>query len=76
MLCNREQPGFDDVRTMLNMATDGFHSGEQRARIDLMIKQYRMARKRRLLRLALRLWRRTEARQRAEKLEKEPERVH
>jgi hypothetical protein len=46
------------------------------ARISLMVALYGEAKHRRLLRRALKLWRRTEAHELTEKYESQPERVH
>jgi hypothetical protein len=46
------------------------------ARVDQMIKVYAEAKHRRLLRRAIKLWRRTEAYQLTEKHEAQPHRVH
>jgi hypothetical protein len=46
------------------------------ARISQMVAQYGEAKHRRLLRLALKLWRRTEAHHLTEKYESRPERIH
>ena len=46
---------------------------ERLARIDQMIEEYRSAKQRRLVRQAIRLWRRTQARQNLAELEAQPE---
>jgi hypothetical protein len=46
------------------------------ARISQMVAHYGEAKHRRLLRTALKLWRRTEAHQLTEKHESRPERIH
>jgi hypothetical protein len=46
------------------------------ARISQMVAHYGEAKHRRLLRAALKLWRRTEAHQLTEKHESRPERIH
>jgi hypothetical protein len=46
------------------------------ARISQMVAHYGEAKHRRLLRRALKLWRRTEALQLTEKCESQPQRVH
>jgi len=49
---------------------------ERLSRIEQMIDEYREAKRRRLVRRAIRLWRRTEARQQLIHLEAPSERVH
>jgi len=49
---------------------------ERISRIEQMIDEYREAKRRRLVRRAIRLWRKTEARQQLIHLEAPPERVH
>jgi hypothetical protein len=49
---------------------------EQLERIELLIEQYRVAKQRRLMRLAMKLWRRTQSDQQLLKLEASAERVH
>jgi len=49
---------------------------DRRARIERMIEHYRLAKGRRLQRLAMSLWRRLEAQQALVELEKPFERVH
>jgi hypothetical protein len=49
---------------------------ERRARIEQMIEEYRVAKQRRLLRWAVRLWRKAEARQQFVAVEPPPDRVH
>jgi len=49
---------------------------ERISRIEQMIDEYREAKRRRLVRRAIRLWRRTEARQQLIHLEAPSERVH
>jgi hypothetical protein len=49
---------------------------ERRARIDLMFDEYRAAKRRRLIRRAIKLWRKAEAHQRLVTLESQPERIH
>jgi len=46
------------------------------ARIDRMMEQYRLAKKRRLVRQAMTLWRKIEAHQRVLNFEKPVDRVH
>jgi hypothetical protein len=46
------------------------------ARIARVIEQYKLAKQRRLLRRAMRQWRRAEAHQQVVNLEMPPERVH
>jgi hypothetical protein len=48
----------------------------RRARIDQMIEQYRVAKQRRLMRRAVRLWRQAETDHQLVRLEALPERVH
>jgi DNA-binding transcriptional regulator YbjK len=48
----------------------------QRERIDQMIEQYRVAKQRRLMRRAMRLWRQAETDHQLVKLDAPPERVH
>ena len=58
------------------MDIDRSSTGERLARIENIIEEYRAVKQRRLLRLAMRLWRRAEARQRLVALERPLERVH
>jgi hypothetical protein len=58
------------------MEIDRKESAERRARIDQLIEKYRQARQRRLLRRAVTLLRKTEARQQFVRMEKPPQRVH
>ena len=46
------------------------------ARISQMVAHYGEAKHRRLLRIALKVWRRTEAHQLTEKYEPRPDRIH
>jgi hypothetical protein len=58
------------------MAIDLAESAERRTRIEQLIEEYRVAKQRRLLLRAVRLWRKTEARQRFVDVEASPQRVH
>jgi hypothetical protein len=58
------------------MAIDQSDPGERRARIENIIEEYRAVKQRKLLRLAIRRWRTTAARQRLDEFESRPERVH
>jgi hypothetical protein len=58
------------------MAIDLAESTERRTRIEQLIEEYRAAKQRRLLQRAVRLWRKTEARQRFVDVEASPQRVH
>jgi len=58
------------------MAIDLAESAERRARIEQLIQEYRAAKERRLLKRAVRLWRKTEARQGFVEIESSPQRVH
>jgi hypothetical protein len=58
------------------MAIDRSGTSDRLARIENVIEEYRAVKQRRLLRLAMRLWRRAEARQRPVGLETPLERVH
>lgn len=58
------------------MAIDRSGTSDRLARIENVIEEYRALKQRRLLRLAVRLWRRAEARQRLAALETPLERVH
>ena len=58
------------------MVMDRIDSAERLARIAQLIEEYRAAKQRRLLRRAVRLWRKTEARQRFVQLETPTHRVH
>jgi hypothetical protein len=58
------------------MAIDRSGTGERLARIEHIIEAYRAAKQQRLLRLAIRRWRTTAARQRLEEFETRPQRVH
>jgi hypothetical protein len=55
---------------------DHANTGGRHARIERMIEQYRLAKKRRLLRQAIAFWRKLEARQALERFEQQSERVH
>jgi len=46
------------------------------ARLDRLIEQYRLAKKRRLVRQAMSLWRKIQAHQRVLDFEKSDERIH
>jgi hypothetical protein len=48
----------------------------RRERIDQVIEQYRLAKQRRLMRRAMRLWRKAETDHQLVKLDAPPERVH
>jgi len=48
----------------------------RRERIEQMIEQYRLAKQRRLMRQAMRLWRKAETDHQLIKLDAPPERVH
>ena len=48
----------------------------RRERIDQMIEQYHLAKQRRLMRRAMRLWRQAETDHQLVKLDAPPERVH
>jgi hypothetical protein len=58
------------------MEIDRTERAERLARIERLIEEYRLAKQRRLLPRAIRLWRKTEARQRFVELEASPQRVH
>jgi hypothetical protein len=58
------------------MAIDSSATSERLAQIEHVIEQYRALKQQRLLRLAMRLWRRAESRQRLVPLEAPLERVH
>ncbi len=58
------------------MPIDLTDTDDRRARIERMIERYRLAKKRRLLRRAMTLWRQFEALQAFAELEKPLERVH
>ena len=62
--------------TLGSMAIDRNEPAERRARIDQLIEEYRAAKQRRLVRLAIELWRDTEARQQFVELEAPPQRIH
>jgi hypothetical protein len=49
---------------------------ERRTRIEQLIEQYRAAKQRRIVRLALRLWRATEADERLAEFEARADRIH
>jgi hypothetical protein len=55
---------------------EGFATLNRRARIELMIEVHRRARQRRLVRLALRIWRRTATEQQLARLDARPQRIH
>ena len=58
------------------MTIDRSGTSERLARIENIIAAYRAVKQRRLLGLAIRLWRRAEAQQQFVALEIPPERVH
>jgi hypothetical protein len=58
------------------ISIDDADRGDRIARIERMIELYRHAKKRRLVRQAMTLWRRVESQQRLREFEKPPERVH
>jgi hypothetical protein len=58
------------------MAVDDRDSAERIARIEQMIAEYRHEKERKLMRRAMRLWRRAEADQRCVDLERLAARVH
>jgi hypothetical protein len=49
---------------------------ERRARIERLIAEFREAKKRRLVKVALKLWRQSEAEQRLLSFEAPPDRIH
>jgi len=55
---------------------DAVETAERVARLERMIEEYRAATERRLLRRAIKLWRRAEACQKLVALETQPERIH
>jgi hypothetical protein len=55
---------------------EGFATLNRRARIELMIEFHRRARQRRLMRLAMRMWRRTATEQQLARLGARPARIH
>jgi hypothetical protein len=55
---------------------DGAGRRDRIARIERMIEHYREAKKRRLVRQAMTLWRQVEAQEKLRGFEKPPERVH
>jgi hypothetical protein len=76
-LCNSEQPGAVITASLTRqMPENPAQAKARRARIDQMIEQYRVAKQRRLMRLAMRLWRQAETDHQLVKLEAPPERVH
>ena len=62
--------------TLDSMAIDSSATRERLAQIDNIIERYRAVKQQRLLRLAMRLWRRAEAKQWLVTLEAPIERVH
>ena len=58
------------------MPPDSRYATARLALIDQMIEQYRLAKRRRLLRRAIRLWRQTGTRQQLLRLDARAERVH
>jgi hypothetical protein len=58
------------------MPYDPARSKARRERIDQLMEQYRVARQRRLMRRAMRLWRQSETDQQLVRLDAPPERVH
>jgi hypothetical protein len=58
------------------MPDDRAEDKARRARIDQMIERYRVARERRLMRRAFRLWRQAEIEQQLVRLDAPPARVH
>ena len=49
---------------------------ERHARIEQLMERYRAAKQRRLVRLAMKLWRASEARQQIAQLDAPPDRIH
>jgi hypothetical protein len=66
------------VRSTLARVTmfDGPDRGARLRRIQQLFDEYRAAKRRRIARRAMRLWRAAEARQRLARFEEQPERVH
>jgi hypothetical protein len=58
------------------MPYDPGEAKARRERIDQLIEQYRLAKQRRLMRRAMRLWRQAETDHQLVKLDAQPERVH
>jgi hypothetical protein len=58
------------------MPSDRAHTDDRLARIERMIEHYRLAKKRRLRRFGITLWRKMEWWQALVELERPPERVH
>jgi hypothetical protein len=58
------------------MPVDPSDPNARRARIDRLIEAYRVVKRRRLVRRAMRLWRHAEIHQQLARLEAPPERVH
>ncbi len=76
-LCNCEQTGCADRKYAGRVRPiDYGGTGDRLARIERVIEHYRVEKKRRLLRRAIRLWRKLEAQQVVLQLEKPLDRVH
>jgi len=58
------------------MPIDHADTDDRLARIERTIERYRLAKRRRLMRRAITVWRKIEAQQAFIELEKPPERVH
>ena len=74
MVSNRGQCALRLARTIVQVAlTD---EAERHTRIEQLIEQYRAAKRRRILRRAIKLWRAVEADQRLAGFEAQPYRIH
>jgi hypothetical protein len=58
------------------MPVDRVDIDDRDARVAQMIECYRLAKRRRIMRLAMRMWREIETRQLFAALEAQPERIH
>ena len=58
------------------MAKKGDDTDEDKARRELMIAVYEAAKKRRLVRRGMKLWKEAELRQTLARLDQEPDRIH
>ena len=76
-LCNRGQNGARGERYAWALVM--IHATDRQARlarIEQLLHEYRLAKHRRLMRRAMRLWRKAEAHQQLARFEEQPERVH
>lgn len=74
MLCNPEQCAAPLGHTLLVMTA--IDRKAQLARVDQLIEQFRVAKRRQFMRQAMRLWHRAETDRRLAAIDAPPERVH